>query len=65
MMNKQVYHLVKLASKISQDYYPEILGNMVVVNTPMVFSGVWAVCKGFVDEKTRAKVKIVKKEKSL
>lgn len=32
---------------------------MFVVNAPMLFAGVWAVCKGFLDEKTRAKIKII------
>lgn len=32
---------------------------MFVVNAPMLFAGVWAVCKSFLDEKTRNKIKIV------
>jgi CRAL/TRIO domain len=31
---------------------------MFIINAPMLFTGVWAVCKGFLDEKTRAKIKI-------
>lgn len=31
---------------------------MFIVNAPMLFTGVWAVVKGFIDEKTRAKIKI-------
>ena len=59
IMNKQVWHLIKMASAIGQDYYPEIMGNMFIVNAPMLFTGVWAVVKGFLDEKTRAKIKIL------
>lgn len=58
-VNKQVYGLIKLAAQIGSDYYPEIMGNLLIVNAPIVFSGVWSVCKGFLDEKTRKKVKIV------
>ena len=58
MMNKKVYGLIQLASKIGQDNYPEIMGGMFMVNAPMIFTGVWAVCKGFLDEKTRNKIKI-------
>ena len=29
------------------------------MNAPYVFSGVWTVIKGFIDEKTRAKIKLV------
>lgn len=58
-VNKKVYGLVKLASQIGSDYYPEIMGNMFVVNAPYLFAGVWAVVKGFLDERTRNKIKII------
>ena len=35
------------------------MGNVFVCNAPMLFSGIWAVVKGFMDEKTRAKIKII------
>ena len=57
--NSQTYGLAKLAAQVGSDYYPEIMGNMFIVNAPMLFSGVWAVVKGFMDEKTRNKIKIV------
>lgn len=31
---------------------------MFIVNTPMLFTGVWAIVKGFLDQKTRDKIKI-------
>jgi hypothetical protein len=31
---------------------------MFIVNAPMLFTGVWAVVKGFLDERTRQKIKI-------
>lgn len=31
---------------------------MFLVNSPFLFSGAWAVIKGFMDEKTRAKITI-------
>jgi hypothetical protein len=58
MINKRVYGLVQIASKIGQDYYPEIMGQMFIVNAPMLFTGVWAIVKGFLDEKTRKKITI-------
>ena len=58
IMNKKVYGLIQMASKIGQDYYPEIMGQMFIVNTPMLFTGVWAIVKGFLDQKTRDKIKI-------
>ena len=32
---------------------------MFYVNTPMMFRGVWAILKNFLDEKTRAKIQIL------
>ena len=48
-----------MASKIGQDYYPEMMGNMYIINAPMLFTGVWAVVKGFLDQRTRDKIKIL------
>jgi hypothetical protein len=59
MMNKQVYGLLKLASGVGSNYYPEIMGNMFIVNAPYLFSGIWSTVKGFLDERTRAKIKIM------
>lgn len=49
---------VKYASKIAQDYYPEIMGKMLVINAPMTFTAIWAIIKGWLDEKTRRKISI-------
>ena len=57
--NSHTYGLCKLAAQVGSDYYPEIMGNLFVVNAPMLFSGIWAVVKGFLDEKTRSKIKII------
>mmetsp|Transcript_8522 Transcript_8522/g.13122 ORF Transcript_8522/g.13122 Transcript_8522/m.13122 type:complete len:176 (-) Transcript_8522:58-585(-) len=59
MMNKRVYSLVQQASKISQDYYPEQLGQLMICNSPYLFTGVWAIIKGWLDEVTREKIQIL------
>jgi len=48
-----------MGAKIAQDFYPETMGACFVVNAPMLFSFLWAIIKGFLDERTRAKVRIV------
>jgi hypothetical protein len=58
-MSKQTWTLLKLMSGVAQDNYPEILGATYIVNCPMVFTGVWAIAKNFVDEKTRKKIHII------
>jgi peptidase E len=59
MMNKRMYALVGHASKITQDNYPESLGQLFITNAPWAFTAVWAVVKSFLDEVTRQKIIIV------
>ena len=57
--NSQTNALFKLTAKIGQDYYPETMGNLFVVNAPFLFSGIWRLYKGFLTESTRKKIKII------
>ncbi|KXS19269.1 hypothetical protein M427DRAFT_95357 [Gonapodya prolifera JEL478] len=54
----QASAVVKKISAISQDYYPETLGKMYIINAPTLFSGAWNVIKHFLDENTVAKIHI-------
>eukprot|EP00357_Protocruzia_adherens_P022872 CAMPEP_0114979626 /NCGR_PEP_ID=MMETSP0216-20121206/4476_1 /TAXON_ID=223996 /ORGANISM="Protocruzia adherens, Strain Boccale" /LENGTH=384 /DNA_ID=CAMNT_0002340973 /DNA_START=215 /DNA_END=1369 /DNA_ORIENTATION=- len=54
-----VKNFIQQATSIAQDYYPEMLGRMYIVNAPMLFTGVWAIVKVWVDPKTRAKITIL------
>ena len=47
---------IKLAADIAQDHYPEILGNMYIINTGYLFSGAWALVKPWIDPKTQKKI---------
>lgn len=49
---------VKLAADIAQDHYPEILGDMYIINTGYLFSGLWALVKPWIDPKTQKKIVI-------
>ena len=55
----KAYNFVKPASEMAQDNYPEILGNMFIVNAPFLFTGIWAIVKAWIDEKTKEKIKIL------
>ena len=57
-LTAEVRGLLKGASKISGDNYPECLGNMYVTNAPFVFTACWKICKAFVDERTQKKISI-------
>jgi hypothetical protein len=59
MATKQVYNFIKIASSIAQDYYPEMLGKMFIINAPFLFKTVWGTIKKFIDEKTRNKISIL------
>ena len=59
MWNKQTTGFVKKAAKIAQDFYPEIMGTMVIANAPMIFTGIYTLIKGWIDEKTRKKISLV------
>lgn len=54
-----VYGYVGKASTISQNYYPERLGKLYVINAPWGFSGVFSVVKRFLDPVTVSKIHIL------
>ncbi|KAH7299879.1 hypothetical protein KP509_24G034600 [Ceratopteris richardii] len=57
-MNKQVRSFIQKISKIDQDYYPEYLGKMFIVNAPTAFKAVWAVIKPWLDKRTQRKIEV-------
>jgi hypothetical protein len=58
ILGGKVKQFVKIASDIGQNYYPEMLGTMYLINTGFFFSALWTLVKGFIDEKTRKKIKV-------
>ena len=58
LWNKRTMGLLKKVSAISQDYYPEMMGRLFVVNAPMLFSAIFAVIKSWLDERTRRKIMV-------
>lgn len=54
-----VYSYVRQASVVSQNYYPERLGKLYLINAPWGFSTVWSVVKGWLDPVTVAKINIL------
>ncbi|CAE7757979.1 SFH2 [Symbiodinium microadriaticum] len=49
----------KAVIAISQDNYPELLGKMVMINTPWIFNGFWWVLKNFLPTRTLEKIVIL------
>ncbi len=60
VLTGQTKQFLKIASDIGQNYYPEMLGTMYLINTGFFFNAVWTICKGFVDEKTKNKIHLEK-----
>lgn len=54
-----VYGYVKQASAISQNYYPERLGKLYLINAPWGFSSVFSIIKGFLDPVTVQKIHVL------
>lgn len=54
-----VYAYVRQASAMSQNYYPERLGRLYLVNAPWGFAGVFSVVKGFLDPVTVQKIHVL------
>jgi hypothetical protein len=54
-----VYGYIQKASVISQDYYPERLGKLYLINTPWGFSSVFSFVKRFLDPVTVAKIHVL------
>ncbi|BDD56811.1 cytosolic factor, phosphatidylinositol/phosphatidylcholine transfer protein [Monascus purpureus] len=54
-----VYGYVRQASSISQNYYPERLGKLYLINAPWGFSGAFNIIKGFLDPVTVNKIHVL------
>lgn len=54
-----VYSYVKQVSAISQNYYPERMGKLYIINAPWGFSTIFAVVKGWLDPVTVEKIHIL------
>jgi hypothetical protein len=54
-----VYSYVRQVSVVSQNYYPERLGKLYLINAPWGFSTVWSAVKGWLDPVTVDKIHIL------
>lgn len=54
-----VYGYLQRASGISQNYYPERLGKLYIINAPWGFSTVFSMIKSFLDPVTVAKIHVL------
>jgi hypothetical protein len=55
----QVYTLIRQITNISQNYYPESLAKMFIINSPFLFNSVWNMIKPLLDEVTVHKIYVL------
>jgi hypothetical protein len=53
------FQLVKTAIGVLQDFHPERLGSIYVLNAPFVFTAIWRMIQPLLDERTRSKIDIL------
>jgi len=58
LLSPSVQNFIKIASQICQDYYPETLGMMYIINVSWIIKTGWWIVKAFLDAKTVAKIHI-------
>lgn len=58
ILNNKIYALLQVILEVCQDYYPESLGNIFVINSGFAFKMMYTVLKTFIDKKTKAKIKV-------
>lgn len=60
MLLRKALNAFKRLARLDQEYYPERMGKIFIVNTPWVFPVLWKIAKIFLDPKTRAKCVVLK-----
>ena len=58
MFDKDFQKLVKFLIGIIQDYYPEMLGKLFMINSNFMVMAAWRIVKPWLDKKTRNKIEI-------
>lgn len=51
---------MQISTNITQDYYPELMNKMYIINAGYFFQGVWLVIKPWLDPVTQKKIHIIK-----
>lgn len=57
-LDKKIKKIVGITTKISQNYYPEVLHKLIIVNAPFIFKAFFQAIKIFLDKNTIDKISI-------
>lgn len=58
--NSHVRKVLPKMAKWFSCYYPEYLGRLIIINTPVAFKVLWELLSPFIDSKTEKKIRIHK-----
>ncbi|KAK2195216.1 bifunctional CRAL-TRIO lipid binding domain superfamily/CRAL-TRIO lipid binding domain/CRAL-TRIO [Babesia duncani] len=58
-LNHRLKALLSAISSVSQNYYPELLGKLLFINSSAIFSALYSLLSSLVDAKTIAKVAVI------
>ena len=57
-LNSRTLDIIKKQAFIDSLCFPETMNKMIIINAPRFFSATWSIIKGFVDQRTAAKVEL-------
>jgi hypothetical protein len=55
------YEVIKMGINILQGNYPDTLGKLLIVDSPMIFSACWAIIRPWLDPVTASKVQFIRR----
>lgn len=58
---RKVFHLFRQSLYVDENYYPERLGQMIVINPPIIFPILWNIVKHWLDPVTQTKIIVIKR----
>jgi hypothetical protein len=60
MLTGKTKQFINIATDLCNNNFPEIMGTTILINSSFLFSALWSIVKGFLDEKQINKIKIEK-----
>lgn len=57
--NKLNIKLLKKYLDLAQNTYPELMGKLFICNAPLIFTGIFSIIKGWLDEQTQKKIQVI------
>ena len=56
VVTKKFKKFLNSVTFIGQNFYPELLNTMLIINAPFIFKGFWTVIKVWLDKETQKKI---------